>query len=246
MRRPKISVYTRWWEDIGLSENTEAIQINKAKRTNLFNPRTRTGRGTRLCRRHLDRPYPWRSIHVAVAPVSGRIEVTLSAPLAPDHGTIAATSASRDPDPYDTSVERTASPGFCRHERFLVPGADHLYVLPRICRHVSQVFAVDRCRCAFSDRTRYTAADSICCRVARRNRCRYHSNARLHRSRKDAGLSYRSTSCHWGPSRRPTPTDRRTYRIKTRLINNNNYYIAKFDFTTDNTKKHSLSILMRF
>lgn len=189
-------MYTRWWKDIGSSENTEAIQINKAKRTNLFNPRTRTGRGTRLCRRHLDRPYPWRS-SVAVAPAFGRIEVTLSALFAPDRGTIAATmSAPRDPDPYGTNAERTASPGFCRHERFLAPDAGHLYALPRICRHVSQVFAVGRCRCASSDRTRYTAAGSICCQAARRSRCRYRSNARPRRSRKGAGLSYRSTSCH--------------------------------------------------
>lgn len=141
--------------------------------------------------------------------------MTLPAPIA--RGTIAATtSALRDSDRDGTSAGRTASPGFCRHERFPAP-ADRLHAPPRICRCASQVFAAGKCRCASSDRIRCRAAGSICCRAARRSRCRYQSNARPHRSRTGADSSYRSTSC------RPAPPDCRTCE---RSINNNNNRIA--------------------
>lgn len=179
-------------------ENTEATSklIKQSERT-LFNPRTRIGRGTRLSRRHLDRPQRfWRSFRAV--PASGEIEVTSSAPAAPDRGTIAATSALRVPDPNaGRSAVMTASSDFYRHERFPALGADRQYAPPRICRRTSWVFAVGRCRCASSDRTRCTAAGLTCYRAARRNRYRYRSNARpRRRCRRSAGSGYQSTSCH--------------------------------------------------
>lgn len=185
-------------EDGESSKNTKAIEINKAKRTNLFNPRTRTGRGTRLCRHHLDRPYLWRSIRVVAAPASGRIEVMLPAPVAPNRDAIGATtSGPRDLDLTDggRSAGKSASPGFCRHERFLAPDADRPYAPPHIYRRASQVFAVGRCRDASCDRTRCTAADWTYYRVVRHSHCRYRSNVPPRRSQTGAGSSYRSTLC---------------------------------------------------
>lgn len=128
----------------------------------------------------------------------------MTLPVAPTRDAIGATKSAGPRDPDLTvggtmSAGRSASPGFCRHERFLAPDADHPYAPPRICRRTSQMFAVGRCRYASSDRTRCTVADSTCYRVASRSRYRYRSDAPPRRCRTGAGSSYRSTLCRSRP-----------------------------------------------